>query len=258
MTAANPGLDVLFLSGPPFGPELFRQVVARLGFGSAESVIDPQHPDDGWPEAAARLAERLRKRPTVVVAHGLAVPAAVAAALAAPPAGLVLTNGPVRRLDPFAAALSRVTAAPGGRALAAATLLRPRPWLGWLASSAGLRRAVVNPYVMDRDTVATLCGPLVASAAGRRATAAWLASLRDLPDATALRCPVFLPWGDGDPLYPAAEASFLEAALPGARHESIPGGQHGHPEERPWELADRVGAWLSDQGARAPSATRVS
>jgi pimeloyl-ACP methyl ester carboxylesterase len=250
--------SLLFYAGPPFGLELYEHVLERLGHGQAHSVIDTTAAEDGWADRARVIAEQLQRAPTVLVAHGLAVPAAVAAALITPPAALVLSNGPLRRLDPFTRALAGLCATRGGAAVARHSVLLPPPWLGWLASSAGLRRAVVNPYVMDRDTVAALCGPLVATREGRAAVASYLGSLRALPDATALKCPVLLLWGDADPLYPAEEAAFLEAALSGATHRSVPGGQHVHPEERPWEMADRLAAWLAEKGLGPAAATRMS
>jgi pimeloyl-ACP methyl ester carboxylesterase len=66
-----------------------------------------------------------------------------------------------------------------------------------------------------------------------------------LPDARALRVPLLLVWGDDDRLHPAAEATTLEAAVPGARHLAIPGGRWGHPEERPWALADAIAGTLA-------------
>ncbi|MDP2309227.1 MAG: alpha/beta hydrolase [Pseudomonadota bacterium] len=233
-------------------------MIERLGYGEARSVIDPSAPGHGWSDRAAVIAEQIDRGPTVLVAHGLAVPAAVAAALLTPPVALVMSNGPLRRLDPFTRALAGLCATRPGGGLLQHSLLRPQPWLGWLASSAGLRRAVVNPYVMDRDTVAALCGPLVATKEGRAAVAAYLGSLRELPDPRALRCPVLLLWGDADPLYPSEEAAFLESALTGAQHRSVPGGQHVHPEERPWEMADRLAAWLAEQGISPAAATRMS
>jgi pimeloyl-ACP methyl ester carboxylesterase len=157
-------------------------------------------------------------------------------------------NGPLRRVDPIARALGRLARTPGGSAALRATLFQPTVWQAWLRSSVGLRRAVVNPYVMDRDTVALLCGRLVESDEGRRAVAAWLRGLRDLPEPRAFAAPLLLLWGDADPLFGSAEAAFFEALVPGARHVSVPGGQHAHPEERPWEVADRLSAWLSEQG----------
>lgn len=250
--------SLLLLAGPPFGPELYTHVIERLGYGASSSVIDAETPCHGWSERAAVIAAQISSGPTAVVAHGLAVPAAVAAALIEPPAALVLSNGPLRRLDPFTRALAGLCATRPGAAVVRRSLLRPEPWLGWLASSAGLRRAVVNPYVMDRDTVAALCGPLVATPQGRSAVASYLGSLWQLPDPRALQCPVLLLWGDADPLYPSEEAAFLEAAVSGADHRSVPGGQHVHPEERPWELADRLAGWLGEQGLGPAAATGMS
>jgi pimeloyl-ACP methyl ester carboxylesterase len=69
---------------------------------------------------------------------------------------------------------------------------------------------------------------------------------------------VLLVWGDADRLYPASEAAYLEAGLPGTVHRAVPGGQHLHLEERPWEAADALLAWLRDQGVQVPPATSVS
>jgi pimeloyl-ACP methyl ester carboxylesterase len=227
---------VLYLSGPPFGVELFRHVRARVGHGD---IVDACALGRSWQEAGASVAERLSQRPTVLVAHGLAVPAAIAAALAAPPVALVLSNGPILRTRAPMRALARA-------ASASPWFLHPVIYLRWLASSAGLRRAVVNPYVMDRDTVALLCGAGVASPQARSAQAAYLASLTMLPEARALTCPTVLVWGADDALHPASEADFLASANPLARVETIEGGRFGHPEERPWALADIVTRVLVD------------
>lgn len=259
MSSPTTSPTILFVAGPPAGDALFREAIRRLGCGEARPVVDPASPTDGWRERGAALASALGARPTVLVAHGLAVPAAVAAALEAPPVALVLSNGPITRVDPVAAALARLASAPGGRALLERALLRPGAWLRWLASSVGLRRAVVNPYAMDRDTVALLCGPGVATPEARRATAAYLASLAEgLPDASALTCPVLLAWGDDDRLYPASEADFLAFALPGAEVRAIPGGRLFHPEERPWALADMVATLVPASRSQGRPATSLS
>ena len=241
---------VRLLSGPPFGAELFGKVAARLeerlapsqGAVSCEDVLDSAG-GGGWCEAGDALARTL-DADTVLVAHGLAVPAAVHAAMQVAPRRLVLTNGPTTWLHPVVRAVAE--GARAGGIVFAETALRPAPWLGWLASSVCLRRAVVNPYVMDRDTVAALCGPQVATSAGRRALAAYLGSLAGgLPDTRSLRVPLLLVWGDDDRLHPAREATALEATVSGARHVAIPGGHWGHPEERPWALADAIAAGLA-------------
>lgn len=249
MRAAIPAPpELLLVSGPPTGPALFRVVTARLGRGEAISVLDPADPTAGWRERGAALARRIVRGRTTLVAHGLAVPAAVAAALDVPPALLVLANGPITRLDPVTGALARLASAGGLPPF----LLRPSLWLRWLASSAGLRRAVVNPYAMDRDTVALLCEQEVATPEGRRAMVAYLGSLAGaLPDARSLSCKTVLLWGDEDPLYPASEADWLATSRVDSRHLPVPGGRFLYPEERPWWMADALRDVLSDQGLTA-------
>lgn len=237
-------MDIWLMAGPLPGSGMFRVVLQRLNAGERCEWLHPEAP--GWAEAAARLAGQLALCPrTVLVAHGLAVPVAIAAARLSPPARLVLSNGPISRLDPVTAALSRM-AAPGGRLLAQA--LRPALAIPLMASSAGFRRLVSNPYVMDRDTIATLCGAALAQPAWRRALTGFLQSLQTLPDPAGLACPVTLLWGDEDPLYPASEADYMDSLYGGGNHIRLPGAQHFHPEERPWAFADALLALPELQG----------
>jgi pimeloyl-ACP methyl ester carboxylesterase len=241
-----------FLTAPPLGPELFRTTISRLQEGKADSILDPAFPKHGLKERAAAIATRLEPD-TLLVAHGLAVPAAILAATLVPPARLVLSNGPITRLDSISAGLARTARLPGGKALLS-QLFRPSLWLPYLASSAGLRRAVINPYVMDRDTVATLAGPEIATAAHRKAIASYLASLYSgLPDPRQVRCPISIIWGDADPLYPASEADYLDSVLGGKGYIAIAGGQHFHPEERPWELAEAIQSCIASHSKKAVS-----
>jgi pimeloyl-ACP methyl ester carboxylesterase len=238
--------DILFLSGPPLTEGLWRiaapRAEARTG-GRCEAASVLRY-GDGWRAAADALAQELRVRPRVVVAHGLALPAAIGAAAQVAPPLLVLVNGPLTELDPVHAVLAR--AARGGAGLLAQTLLRPGVWLPILASSVALRRAVVNPYAMDRDIVDALAGPLVADASGRAAVARWWGSLAERwPDPANLACPLVLAWGDEDRLYPAATASALAARQPGIRHVRVPGARWLWPEERPWAVVDALEAALA-------------
>lgn len=242
--------DVLLVTGPPFGATFFRGVQRRLGSAEVLELCDGARPEMGWKEHGLELSERVANRPTVLVAHGLAVPAAVAAALRVRPRALVLSNGPINRLDPVAGGLARAAALSPG--LAAATWLHPAVFERWLRSSVGLRRAVVNPYVMDRDAVAAVCGPLLATMPSRRAVASYLGSLAtELPDFRALTCPTLLAWGDDDPLYPMSEADCMVAALRHAECRPIPGGRFGHPEERAWELADLIATFTRQASSTA-------
>lgn len=234
--ASHPRL--VWYAGPPFTGQLFRQCVERA-HGEVGPLLDPQSRND-VESVSERIAARVRAsaHPVVLIAHGLAVPAVLRAAALAPGpmlAGVVLSNGPITRVDPVTRALR---ALPGQ-----GIVLHPQLFLRWLASSAGLRRAVCNPYIMDRDTVDAICAPLVATAADRKAVATYLRSLNPLPTFVPPGVPTMLAWGDDDPLYPLAEADAADILLGGGRVHAIPGGRFGHPEERPWALADLVTAF---------------
>ena len=229
------------MAGPLPGAGLFKTVLQRLqSKGQAGQIVEWLSPEAAaWPEAADRLAQELRRGPPgALVAHGLAVPVALAAAKIAPPARLILSNGPISRLDPVSAKLSRAAQGPAAPLLAA--LLHPALSVPAMASSAGFRRLVVNPYVMDRDTIATVAKPSLQQAAWRAALVRFLASLHTLPDPADLACPITLIWGDSDPLYPASEADDLDARYGGGHHVRVPGAQHFLIEEHPWAFADAL------------------
>ncbi len=236
---------VLLLAGPPFGLALFRGVEARLralapGLAvECDAVPCAEHPPFA-PEAAGAL----------VFAHGLAIPAALRSGAAA----LILSNGPISRLDPVTRSLAAL-----GPALSAC--LFPAIALRWLRSSAGLRRAVANPYAMDHDTVAALCGPPIASAEGRRHVAAYLRWLPSAVPGPVAECPTWALWGDEDGLYPTSEADVFDAQGEGGRVAWLPGGRFVHPEELPWAVADAILARaraLGVRGAGGAPATGVS
>jgi hypothetical protein len=248
---------VCLLAGPPFGAALFRAVEPRLRAALPGVQVESR----AVPAAATGVGAQLDLGGTLTFAHGLAVPAAVHAAV--PPRALVVANGPVTRLDPVTRLLSGLAASPVGAA-ALLGLERPGPWLWWLRSSAGLRRAVANPYAMDRDSVAALCGPVVATATARRALAdylRWLPAALPLP---APRCPAWSLWGTDDVLYPASEAEVFDVMVGGGRRRDLAGGRFVFPEELPWALADGLaeiygvaaGAGVADVSATPVSRSR--
>lgn len=237
---------VWLLAGPPFGPGLFRAALPRLSASRPDVCVEALAVVEaagggGWRASAAALAARVGTG-DVVVAHGLAVPVAIAIDGLARERGVslaavALLNGPLERLDPVSAWVVQLAHLPG----AAHTLFQAAPWLAWLRSSAGLRRAVNNPYAMDRDTVAALCGPLVADSARRVALVAWLRSLRTpWPSASTVTAPLTLLWGDNDDLHPLGEGDAIGAKRASGLMRVAPGGRFAWPEELPWALADAV------------------
>ena len=174
---------ILLVAGPPVSAPLWDDVVRRMeSTGHPVQTVDLFDPVPSDPTVSG-LAERLSrsveaiKGPVVLVGHGTAIPVAWKTAEKSELHGLVLTNGPMTRLDPFLATFCRLASSPR---FLASTLLQPNLLQRWLASSAGLRRTVVNPYVMDRDMVVAVSETYLKSKESRMAVAGFL---NDLPNA---------------------------------------------------------------------------
>lgn len=231
------GRRAVFVSAPPFGPAIWAAVRTRLGGGVDWS---PGPVGVGtWAAAAEELVGRFGDGRTVLVGHGLAVPAVLGAAARGPFGGVVVVNGPVTRVDPVTRAFARFGALPG-----APGLLRPALVLALLRSSLGLRRAVRNPYVMDREQVAALCTSSFATGQDRRVAVSWAASVvAGLPELGGIHAPVLALWGREDALYPCEEAAFVEGVCPRGESVQVGGARLGGPVELPWAFADLLDDW---------------
>ncbi len=247
----NAGPEVILLAGLPFGAPLVEQAARRLrsrGWVAEALDLPALGPDPkGW---AAALSARLGDGATLM-AQGSALPLALRVAADREAAGrplgaLVLLNGALGRVDPALVLAARMARTPGlGRALLRAPLLLPV-----LASSLGLRRAVVNPYVMERDRVVAVTEAWLGTGRPAALLRSHLVELDVQQDLPAFRdTPVLLLWGDADPLYPPAVAEAARLRLGGALHVRIPGGQHLHIEERPWAAADALHDWAAGERA---------
>jgi pimeloyl-ACP methyl ester carboxylesterase len=73
-------------------------------------------------------------------------------------------------------------------------------------------------------------------------------------EASRIRAPTLLVWGDHDPLVPAALAADWRRALPQARLVTIPGAGHVPMIERPAEFASAVRGFLDEAGDGAGGA----
>ena len=231
---------IVLVTGPPFCGYLWHQVHERLeSHQLPTSIVELLEPPGSGSiaEATERLCEVLdRLTDPILVAHGTALPAALHAAQQSQPAGLVLTNGALRQLDPALSAIARLHP----------MLLRRRIWLRYLASSVALRRVVVNPYVMDRDTVVAVCEPTIRSQAHRRAQQHFLREVgQAASQAPAFTGPTMFLWGDSDALYPSSITDSSRPEFPRLREVSVPGGRHLHPIERPWFIADEIRNWCA-------------
>ena len=234
----------LLLAAPPTGPASWHEVSRRLAHHgwTTEAVDLFDAPGIAAVTAGGTnaLLDHLAPRATgaVVVGHGLAVPLAMRLAHRTKVAAVVLSNGPLQHVDALTRLGARAARHVPGLVAAA---LRPTPLRTLLASSAGMRRLVVNPYVMDHDMVVGITEGWTADVASRRAVARWLSELpREAAYTHAPDAPALLVWADEDILYPAHVADSATAWLPDSVHRRIPGARHLHPIERPWELADIV------------------
>ena len=145
---------IICVSGPPFHSTMWAHVEKRLNtngvntvswslFGTETGTFDA--------ELSALVSHVARvEGPVVLVGHGLANPLVIAATIAGNVSGIVLTNGPLSQPDRWTRIVHWVSKTP-----------RPLT-MAWLRSSVGLRRLVVNPYVMDRDTTVAVAGFSVA------------------------------------------------------------------------------------------------
>lgn len=231
------GKAIVLVTGPPAGRWIFEAVqrrMAPLRTVAVDLVPVAEEPSPG-PLPVRLLADvvgALGAR--AVCAHGLAVPVALALSADVVPL-LVVTNGPIRELDPVSRALS---ATPDALLRA---LFRPAVLRRWLWSSLGLRRLVANPYVMDRDTVVALSDAWVRGAAERALAARWLAGLRVFPPvAPRTARQIAAIWGDSDPLYPTRGLDAVRPTDGALQVMPVPGGRAFHPLERPWALADAL------------------
>ena len=192
---------------------------------------------------ANRLAEQMLNAndPVVLVAHGTAIPAAIEASRKVEPNGLVLSNGPLHQTDLFTRTLIRWAKLP---TTVTHKVVSPKRTINFLSSSVGLRRLVVNPYVMDHDTTVTVCGPIFESNVRFARMRNYLKTLenfdwKDPPN----NVPTLLCYGDSDPISRRNIDTFTRENQDNIQTLPVPGGRYLHPIERPWELADRCVDW---------------
>lgn len=247
------GRPILGLGGPPVSSLLLRHLARPLAAGgfalALPELFDPPPRRGRVLDLVERLAPLLPGGDGVVIAHGNAWPVALGLAERGLVSRLILLDGPIDGLDPFTRALA--TASRVSRPLAAG-LLTPALVLPALASSAALRRLVVNPYLMDRDIVAMLGAPWSATPAHRAAVADYLS------DILGFRADVDLPgtdvlwvWAGADVLQPKPTSPESNVRGRSSTAVALPGARHLAPEEVPWLIADAI---LDRFGRAAPEA----
>jgi len=241
-------ISFLLVTGPPFDVPLWTSVTERIqSKNHTARVVSMLCNGDGTIDSeSAQLAKNIFdcQTPVVLIAHGTAIPAALQASRKIAPEALILSNGPLQSHDPFTRALIQWSHLPHPLA---EKILSPDRKLKLLASSIGLRRLVVNPYVMDHDTTVMVCGPIIEDKQRRYRMRNYLRSLKKVDWQTPKpHIPTLLLWGDSDPLTTRKTITFLKTNPINFAYEPIAGGRYLHPIERPWELADRAIHWAEN------------
>ena len=237
-------LKFWFISGPPFDGLMWSDVVSRMATHRHAAQVWTVLSEGGGSlrEETDRLVSSIEQSTdaVVLVGHGTALPLVMAAANLSQVAGLVLSNGALGAPDMLSSALTRLAGLPKP---IARTIFSPRVSLPILASSLGLRRVVVNPYVMDRDTTVAICGPVLMDPNRNSRALVYLSSLAAADFTTTDRQPTLLCWGDCDPLTSSNYLDFLESAPNNITVTPVEGGRYLHPIERPWAMADTISDW---------------
>jgi len=236
---------ILLVAGPPFDSPMWGDVQRRLETHGLKTrcwtVLNSA--TGNFEDEADMLAAEIEgsDESLILLAHGTALSLVVAAAQKHPPAGIVLTNGAIGDSDLFGRGLRMLARAPGPLTSA---LFSDKVALPFLASSVGLRRAVVNPYVMDHDTTVAVCGPIL-SHPERRTKMRNFFKTNEMKGWNPNNPPVktLLCWGDSDPLTSRSYSIFMKTKPDKVEVSTILGGRFLHPIERPWEVADRVSLW---------------
>ena len=240
-------LSFWFIAGPPFDSPMWVDVLRRM----RTRGIDAQSWDtltEGTgtiKDETDRLVSAINQatEDVVLIGHGTALPLVMAAAETTNIAGLVLSNGPLGQPDALSRGLSRIARLP--RPLARA-LFSPNISLPLLASSLGLRRTVVNPYVMDRDTTVAICGPILKSSDRLGRALRYFETLSSAPIIDpSHHTKTLLCWGDSDPITSRNYERFIENMPDSTSSIPVEGGRYLHPVERPWALADTVLDWAA-------------
>jgi hypothetical protein len=114
----------------------------------------------------------------------------------------------------------------------------------FLASSFAFRRLVINPYVMNSDMIVALCLPVFSDRIKIKKSIEYINTYQDLFPIEIPSCfPTLLCWGSMDVRYHMTTLTSFETQRNHVHRIDIEGGQHFHPIERPWAIADEIINW---------------
>lgn len=234
-------MSILLIAGLPFEESFWYAVQQRLttqGYSSHTWVLCKNHGEIN--QQLDDLHQFITEHSIdTIVAHGLSVPLAIETFKASKCQQLILSNGFLTtKVGLSQWILPRLLNIP---CTLKRQLLRPSILIPVLASSAAFRRLVINPYVMDRETIETLSKDLLNNTNYRKNVSTYLRELNSWSLPKKLDGVIHAIWGDHDLLFPVEQLEFLSAIENIDLHTHlIEGGAHFHPVERPWSLADQI------------------
>jgi len=231
-------MKIHLISSPPFGDDFWRGVQNRLAYhGHDVQIHSPIEHAASIREACIFLKNHVQPQ-DVLVAHGLGVPLALQYASENPINHAILSNGPIENLDPISASFAKLPS------LLQKIYLHPTICFRYFQSSLGMRRAVVNPYVMDKEMVASACAPLTKGQT-RSHMIQYLKEISSFSPPASIQSSILAIWGDHDLLYPISISMEIQNRYPQTTRLDIEGGKLLHPIERPWAMADIMHTHLS-------------
>jgi pimeloyl-ACP methyl ester carboxylesterase len=233
---------IICIPSPPFGRYFWRDVCARFSTHQLATKIVTPFSEESDPQKICALIKKecdSIKGPIYILAHGSSIQIALECASFPNIAGIALTNGSFYQDSQL---LKLAVSLPN---FAMSILSQPKIAVALFRSSIGMRRWVVNPYVMNHDMVVTVCEEFISSSIYRDNCLKYIkekpSSLQKIPQ---IRKPTLLIWGTGDYFHPIEHLSQHLSDSDAITCVNVPGGRYLHPIERPWETADSVHEWI--------------
>ena len=233
---------LLCIPSPPFGASFWTEVCKRLeSQDQPTKIVTPFLSAYTLDQAIQYVDNELSsiQDSVVIVTHGASLNIGLALSSHPKVCGVVLTNGSVSGPSPL---LRVVSSVPTSLWMG---ILQPSIATTLFSSSVGMRRWVVNPYVMNRDMVVRVCQDFLQDKAYRNNCLKWLANKEvplSLPAQTKI--PFLSIWGTHDFFHPISERQHLDQLLSEHTAIDVPGGRYLHALERPWETADSIVGWM--------------
>ena len=226
-------MRIYLVASPPFGSYFWNGVKNRLlSYKYDVEIVSIWESEASLNQAKQNICSMVKKEDAIAT-HGLLLPFLLWALGDHPVHRIILSNGPFDQLDPLSSFARKIPSK------ILPWYLHPLISMPFFRSSIGMRRLVINPYVMDKEMVAQSCAPLKKHAS-RKSFSKHLMEIPNLQLPEKIESPGLVLWGDQDILYPISIATKICARYPSFTRKDIRGGACLHPLERPWAMADLI------------------